>query len=355
MCSIKKRPFGPNVEIYTLTNSNNMSVDITNYGGTVVSVRVPDERGNMEDVVLGFDTFEEYVASKRFFGCIVGRVANRIAGGKFTLNGKEYSLQLNNGKNSLHGGALGFNQVVWKVERYSDSSDSAILELSYFSKDGESGYPGNLSVKATYTLTCDNALKLDFHATTDQDTIINLTNHSYFNLAGGSSHILDHVVYINADRYLPVDENLIPTGDQAVVEGTPMDFRKPTPIGARIQQDFPQLKLGKGYDHSWALSDYRPGLRTCILAATALDQNSGRLLEVFTTQPGVQFYTGNFLTDTPGKNGKTYKERYGFCFETQHFPDAINQPKFHPVVLKKDQAYQHTLIYKFSVHGKSKI
>jgi len=284
-----------------------------------------------------------------FFGCIVGRVANRIAGGKFTLNGKEYSLAQNNGKNSLHGGEIGFNKVVWDVIKYSASSDEAILELSYLSKNGESGYPGNLSVKATYTLTLQNELKLNFSATTDEDTIVNLTNHSYFNLGGGSRDILDHVVTINAENFLPVDETLIPTGEPASVKGTPMDFTYPTSIGARINQDYPQLLIGKGYDHCWALSNYRSNLRTCSLAATARDPTSGRVLEVFTTQPGVQFYTGNFLSETPGKNGKIYDKRFAFCFETQHFPDAINQPKFETVVLKKGEEYNHTLIYKFSV------
>jgi len=290
-----------------------------------------------------------------FFGSIVGRVTNRIAGGKFKLNGTEYFLAQNNGKNSLHGGALGFNKVVFKVIHYSSSADSAKLVLAYFSKDGESGYPGNLSVKATYTLTNDSSLKLHFSATSDKDTIVNLTNHSYFNLTGASRDILDHVVTINANKFVPVDADLIPTGELESVKNTPMDFQTPTKIGARINDNFVQLKHGQGYDHCWALSNYQENSKTSILAATARDLSSGRLLEIFTTQPGVQFYTGNFLTGTPGKSGKLYNHRFGFCFETQHFPDAINQPKFGSIILKKGEEYNQEITYKFSVFGKSKV
>jgi len=355
MCSIEKRPFGSGVVLYTLKNSSHFSVDITNYGGIIVAIRSKDKEGKIGDVVLGYDNLGDYKAGTSFMGAIIGRVTNRIANGRFSVSGQEYIVEKNNGNNSLHGGAMGFNKIVWNVKGYSATADKAVLVLHHLSEDGESGYPGNLSVQATYTLTLDNEIRLDFSATTDQDTVVNLTNHTYFNLTCAQRDISDHVVTIHADKYIPINEELIPTGEIENVEGTPMDFRTPKKIGERIDSDFKQLKLAKGYDHTWVLSKYKKGAGTLFLAVTAYDPSSGRIVEVYTTQPGVQFYSGNFLNGASGKNGKSYPFRYGFCLETQHFPDAVNQPKFESVLLKEGENYNQSIVYKFSVLKESKL
>ena len=345
---------GTAVDIYTLKNAKGVEARITNYGGIVVSLKAPDRNGNFADVVLGYDTLADYVKKNPYFGCLVGRYGNRIAKGKFTLDGKEHTLATNNGANHLHGGVKGFDKVVWAVKPLA-TKDGPALELRYVSKDGEEGYPGNLSVAAVYTLTEDNALRLDYTATTDKPTIVNLTQHSYFNLAGDGD-ILGHEVMIVADKFTPIDETLIPTGELRPVAGTPLDFTKPTArraqgfraaIGARINNDDEQLKFGKGYDHCWVL--IKPMGRLG-LAAQVYEPTTGRVLEVLTTEPGLQFYSGNFLDGTNvGKGGKAYPFRTGFCMEPEHFPDSPNKPNFPSVVLRPGQEYRNTIIYRFSV------
>lgn len=336
-----KLPDDKEVSKYTLTNKNGMSVSIINYGGTVVSLMAPDKTGKMEDVVLGFDSLSQYETSSPYFGCLVGRFGNRIAKGKFSLDGKEYTLAVNNGVNHLHGGLKGFDKVLWNVEVPADSSS---LKLSYTSPDGDEGYPGTLTMEVIYSLTDDNELKIDYMATTDKKTVVNLTHHSYFNLAG-KGDILSHELKINADKFLPVDSTLIPTGEQALVDGTPFDFKNSTVIGSRINNDDQQLKFGGGYDHCWVLNG--GGLRN---VATLSEKNSGRIMEVFTTEPGMQFYSGNFLDGTlKGKNGNVYGHRNGLCLETQHFPDSPNKSEFPSVVLEPGQTFKSTTVYKFSV------
>lgn len=349
--SITRAPFGVTrdgqpVEVFTLRNANGVEARIINYGGVVLSLKVPDRNGQFGDVVLGFDTLAEYEQKSPYFGCLIGRYGNRIAGGRFTLNGVTYQLATNDGPNHLHGGIKGFDKRVWKVERAEVTPQGPQLVLSYLSPDGEEGYPGNLHVTATYTLTKDNGLRLDYRATTDKDTIVNLTQHSYFNLAGHGD-ILGHVVYLNADRFTPVDATLIPTGELRPVEGTPFDFRKPTAIGARIQQDDEQLRYGRGYDHNWVINK-KPG--ELALHARVVEPTTGRVLEVLSTEPGLQFYSGNFLDGTlKGKYGQVYAHRSAFCMEPQHFPDSPNKPNFPSVVLKPGQEYRNTIIYRFSV------
>lgn len=334
---------GKAVSLYTLKNSKGAEAQICNYGGIVTSLKVADKSGNFSDVVLGYDNLEGYIKSTPYFGALVGRYGNRIAGAKFTLNGKAYTLAKNNGDNSLHGGVKGFDKVVWNVVKATDNS----LTLQYTSKHLEEGFPGNLSVTAVYSLTDDNALRLEFTATTDADTHCNLTHHSYFNFAG-KGDVLGHVVTINADKFTPVDANLIPTGELRPVKGTPLDFTSPTVVGARIENDDEQLKLGKGYDHNWVLNQKSPGALTH--AATVSEPTSGRVMDVWTTEPGMQFYTGNFLDSTiTGKGGWTYAFRNGFCMEPQHYPDSPNQASFPTTVLKPGQIYKNTIIYKFSV------
>lgn len=336
---------GKQVKLYYLKSHGNIQVAITNYGAKIVSLLAPDKQGQLVDVELGYDNLARYVSTKeRYYGGVVGRYGNRIAKGKFKLNGKEYTLAVNNGVNHLHGGKVGFNDVVWDAEQ----PDEHTVKLHYLSKDGEEGYPGNLDVTVTYTLTDSNEVKIDYHATTDQPTVLNLTNHSFFNLHGaGNGDVNDLVMYINADRFTPVDSTLIPTGKLESVKGTPMDFTTPTPIGQRVDADFEQLKFGRGYDHNYVLNKKDKELS---LAASVQDPQSGRYLEVWTTEPGVQFYGGNFLdgTDT-GKGGKTYIHRGAFCLETQHFPDSPNQHNFPSVVLKPGETYTSTCIYKFGV------
>jgi aldose 1-epimerase len=349
---IKQEPLGnmadgTPVDLYTLTNANGVEIKLSNYGGIVVSLMVPDRNGAFEDVVLGFDTLEDYVEKSPYFGCIAGRYANRIAKGRFTLDGVEYTLAQNDGENHLHGGIKGFDKVVWGAEEVK-GDDAVGLELTYLSKDGEEGYPGNLSVKVVYSLTDDDELRIEYFATTDGATVVNLTNHSYFDLAGGvSGDILDHELTIHADRFTPIDETLIPTGELRSVQGTPMDFSQAVAIGARIEQDDEQLIFGNGYDHNWVLDKPAGSLA---LAARVHEPTTGRVLEVYTTEPGIQFYAGNFLDGSiTGKEGRVYERRSGFCLETQHFPDSPNQPGFPSTVLRPGEEYAQTTAYRFSV------
>ncbi|PYV05064.1 MAG: galactose-1-epimerase [Acidobacteria bacterium] len=344
---IQRQPFGKTpdqkvIDLYTLTNAHGVEARITNYGGILVSLKAPDRNGKLADVVLGFDGPEGYLKNNTpYFGAVIGRYGNRIAKGRFSLNGREYRLALNNGENHLHGGIKGFDKVVWGAR---EVKRGPALALNYVSKDGEEGYPGNLSVSVVYTLTDNNELKIEYSATADKATILNLTNHTYFNLAGEGS-ILNHEVMINADRFTPVDQGLIPTGELRSVKGTPMDFTQPAAIGARIEQQDEQLLLGKGYDHNFVLN----GGGAPALAARVYEPVSGRVLEVYTTEPGVQFYTGNFLDGSiKGKGGQVYQRRYGFCLETQHFPDSPNKPDFPSTVLKPGEKYATTTIFKFS-------
>jgi aldose 1-epimerase len=347
----EKRTFGAvedgqGVDLYTLRNPSGMEVSITNYGGAIVSLKVPDRTGKLADVVLGYDDVQGYVTDKAFFGAIIGRYANRIAHAKFTLDGTTYSLAKNDGENELHGGTKGFNKRLWTVKDVS-GKDGEALELTYLSKDGEEGYPGNLTAKVIYTLTPKNELKIEYQATTDKDTVVNLTNHSYFNLAGqGNGDILGQRLTIHAAEFSPVDATLIPLGAPRNVQGTPFDFTRGETIGARINQDDQQLKFGRGYDHNWILNS--KGERPLSLAAEVYEPNSGRVMEVWTTEPGVQFYSGNFLDGTVhGKEGKAYGRRSALCLETQHFPDSPNQPAFPSTILKPGQRFHSTTVYKF--------
>ena len=342
-----KMPDGTPVDIYTLRNSKGAEARIMTYGGIVVSLKVPDRDGKMGDVVWGFDNLQGYLSKPPppYFGALIGRYGNRIAKGKFTLDGKTYNLPINNDPNSLHGGTNGFDKVVWTAVS-SVSSSGPTLQLSYLSKDGDQGYPGNLKVTATYTLTEDNSLKLQFTATTDKDTVVNLTHHSYFNLAG-SGDILNHTVMMPADTFTPVDSTLIPTGELKPVAGTPFDFRTATAIGARINQTNEQLGFGQGYDHNWVIN--KP-LGKLGLMARVYEPTSGRVMEVSSDEPGLQFYSGNFLDGTlTGKGGQVYKIRSAFCMEPQHYPDSPNHPQFPSTVLKPGQTFHNTIIYKFSV------
>lgn len=343
--SFGKTSTGEEIDLYTLRNSNGFETQITNYGAIVVSLKTPDRNGRFADIVLGFSDLDSYLNPHPYFGAIVGRYGNRIAKGRFTLDGVEYKLAVNNGENHLHGGIKGFDKVVWTGRGLTTKAGPAVA-LTYLSKDGEEGYPGNLRVRVTYTLTTKNELRIDYSATTDKNTVINLTHHSYFNLLGeGNGDILDHRVRINANRFLPTDAGSIPTGELRRVIGTPLDFLKFTAIGKRINQDYEQLTLGNGYDHTFVING-RPGVLR--FAAAAYEPFTGRLLEVWTTEPGMQFYTGNFLDGTvTGKSGKLYPRRSGFCFETQHYPDSPNQPSFPTTTLRRGATYRSTTIYKF--------
>lgn len=330
---------GSEVQLFTLKNANGMEVSITNYGGIVTSIKVPDQNGNIENVVLGFDDLEQYKSGHPFFGAIAGRYANRIAKGQFELNGEVYELATNNGENHLHGGVEGFDKKLWEAEANEDENS---VTLSYLSPDGEEGYPGNLDVDVTYTLTDNNELRIDYHATTDAPTVVNLTNHSYFNLSGDPSQgILDHVLTINADRYTPVDEGLIPTGELRPVEGTPFDFTEPETVGARIDS------IPPGYDHNYVLNNPDTGLRKI---ATVEHEESGRIMEVYTDQPGVQLYTGNFLDGSlTDRQGNPIEQYAALCLETQTFPDSPNKPDFPSPVLNPGETYETTTIYQFKV------
>jgi aldose 1-epimerase len=338
-------PEGLQVDVYTLTNRTGMQAGIINYGGVVVSLKVPSGADEPVDVVLGCADLNGYLTESPHFGAIIGRYGNRIAHATFSLNGIRYLLAKNNGDNSLHGGPKGFDKVVWNAR---DASAGGVhsLELTYLSKDGEEGFPGNLTTKVTYTVTQDNELRIDYHAVTDRDTVVNLTNHSYFNLAGqGHGDVLGHEVVIDADRFTPVDAGLIPTGQLQPVAGTVFDFRKPVAIGSRIDADDEQLKLGAGYDHNFVLNHDQGSLE---LAARVREPKSGRVLEVLTTEPGVQFYTGNHLrASVHGKAGKTYLPRFAFCLETQHFPDSPNQSAFPSTLLKPGEEFRSTTVYRF--------
>lgn len=335
------------VEAYTLTNVHGMQVEIITYGGIITRLKVPDKNGELEDVVLGFDALDQYIKDSPYFGAIIGRYGNRIAKGSFTLDDVSYTLAINNDENHLHGGLKGFDKVVWQAKT-EEKEDAVALELSYLSKDMEEGYPGNLACKVTYTLSNDNALEVLYEATTDKKTVLNLTQHSYFNLSGDfSSTILDHEVSINANSFLPVDSGLIPTGEFQEVANTPFDFREPKMVGLDIDADDEQINRGRGYDHCWVLNEQDQGLR---IAATAYHEESGRFLEVFSDQPGIQFYTGNFLDGSlPNKQGGTYAQRSGFCLETQHYPDSPNQMNFPSVVLEPGETYLSNTTFKFSV------
>jgi aldose 1-epimerase len=339
-------PDGCQVNLFKLVNTHGMRVDITNYGATVVRILVPDRQGRLEDVVLGFDTLKDYLEKNdSYFGSIVGRYGNRIAKGRFTLDGVTYELARNNDGNHLHGGIKGFDKVLWDAVPFKREGLVGV-RLTYLSPDGEEGYPGNLQVKVEYSLNNDNDLRIDYEAVTDKATPVNLTNHSYFNLAGqGDGDILKHELMINAGRFTPVDSTLIPTGELRPVTGTPMDFTRLTPIGARIDADDEQIRYGGGYDHNFVLNNEHGNLA---LAARVYEPTTGRVMEVLTTEPGVQFYSGNFLDGTTvGKQDKVYKRRYGFCLETQHFPDSPNKPDFPSTILRPGETYESTTVYRF--------
>lgn len=353
--SVVAAPFGTvggtNVDVYTIRNRNGIEMRVTNYGGIILSLLTPDRDGNLEDVVLGYDDLQGYLDETPYFGALIGRYGNRIDEGTFTLDGETYTLATNNGPNHLHGGVQGFDKVVWNAEPF-ERADASGLVLTYTSPDGEEGYPGTLQAKVTYTLTDDDRLIFDYEATTDKATPVNLTQHTYFNLKGeGGGDILDHIVMINADRFTPVDSTLIPTGELAPVRGTPFDFTEPTPIGSRIEADDEQLRFGLGYDHNFVLNR-AGGSDELALAAQVYEPESGRLMEVRTTEPGVQFYTGNFLDGSlTGKDGRVYAHRTGFCLETQHFPDSPNQPNFPSTILQPGDTYTSRTVYTFSASG----
>jgi aldose 1-epimerase len=363
---------GQDVDEYTLTNANGMEVKIITFGGIITSIKVPDRKHNMANVALGFNNLNDYETKSPYFGCITGRYANRIANGIFTLDGVTYCLDMNNGPNSLHGGFQGFDKKVWEVVEASVGQDGVVLKLHYLSlagegfdpelntvsplcPDGERGYPGNLDTYVTYTLTDQNEIRIDYMATTDAPTVVNLTNHTYWNLAGeGSGTIYDHILMINADTYTPDDPNLIPTGDLAPVEGTPFDFRVPKPVADGIRSDHPQIVIGRGFDHNWVLNRPSPDDKSLILAAAMCEPTSGRVLQVWTTEPGIQFYAGNFLDGTLyGTSQRAYRQGDGLALETQHFPDSPNHSNFPSTRLDPGQTYQTTTIFKLAVnHGK---
>jgi aldose 1-epimerase len=350
--SIEKRPFGTmpdgrTVEVYTLRNDGKMSVDILTYGGVVHTLNVPDRDGHVGNIALGFAKLEDYLTKSPYFGNITGRYANRIAGGAFTLDGQTYELAKNNGPNALHGGLKGFDKQLWQAREVS-GGDGVGLELTYTSPDGEEGYPGTLTTKVTYVVTNKDELRIDYEATTDKPTVVNLTNHTYFNLAGeGSGSILDHELMLNASAFTPVDATLIPTGEIAKVAGGPMDFTSPTRIGARIRNGDQQLVYGRGYDHNWVLDKPQPGALT--VAARVHEPTSGRVMEISTTEPGIQFYAGNFLdASLVGTSGRMYRQSDGFCLETQHFPDSPNHPDFPSTVLRPGEVYRTTTVHHFT-------
>lgn len=343
---IKSEDFD-SIQLYTMTNASGVTVKATNYGAIITSIIVPDRTGKMADIALGYNRVEDYMnaVDKPYFGAIVGRYGNRIAKGKFSLEGQTYSLAVNNGVNHLHGGVIGFDKVVWDAK---PSGSSNTIEFSYAAKDKEEGYPGNLNLKVSYTLGDDNSLKVDYHATTDKATPVNVTQHTYFNLKGeGEGTILDHELMLNAKQYTPVDEGLIPTGQMPAVAGTPFDFTTAKAIGRDIAKEDEQLKFGMGYDHNFVLDKgSQPNALT--VAAKVYESTTGRTMEIQTTEPGIQFYCGNFLDGRlKGKSGKTYVHRGGFCLETQHYPDSPNQANFPSCILKPGETYQSTTVFKF--------
>jgi aldose 1-epimerase len=356
---ITKQPFGTtdgqSVDLYTLTNADGVEVKIMTYGGIIQSLKTPDSSSNSTNIVLGFSTLDQYVAKNSpfpaggpYFGAIIGRYANRIAKGTFTLDGVTYHLPINNPPNSLHGGIDGFDNKIWQATPIEPTADSVGLKLHYVSPAGEEGYPGTLTVDVTYTLTNSNELRIDYHATTDAPTIVNLTNHSYWNLAGeGTGPVYDEILTLNASQFTPVDSTLIPTGAIDPVANTPMDFTSPMPIGARIRDNFPQLVIGHGYDHNYVLN--RSDSTSLVQAAHVHDPQSGRNLDVLTTEPGIQFYSGNFLDGSlVGTSGHAYRQSDGFALETQHFPDSPNHPNFPSTVLRPGQEFKSTTVFKFS-------
>jgi aldose 1-epimerase len=349
--SMSKQSFGRTTDgtevfLYTLKNKNGMEARITNYGGIVVSLMTRDRTGKTDDIVLGYDSLAGYIKATPYFGALIGRYGNRIGNGEFQLGGVKYTLAVNNGANHLHGGLKGFDKVIWSVDEKASVPGESLV-LTYLSKDGEEGYPGNLTARVVYTVTPNDELKIDYSASTDKATVANLTHHSYFNLAGAASgSILNQEMFIDASRFTPVDSGLIPTGELRNVSGTPMDFTTATAIWARINDGYEQLKNGGGYDHNWVLN--KP-FGTMGLAARAYEKTSGRIMEVLTTEPGLQFYSGNFLDGTlVGKGGVKYQHRSGFCLETQHYPDSPNKPEFPTTVLEPGKPYTSTTIYRFS-------
>ena len=340
-------PDGQKIDVFTITNANGLQVQTIPYGAIIVSIKVPDRNGRLDDIVIGHGTLEGYLTKSRFFGAVVGRYGNRIAKGQFTLDGTPYSLAVNNGPNHLHGGVEGFDKQVWRWSTHT-SPAAGTVQYTLLSPDGDEGYPGRVEAVVNYTLTDLNELIVEYYALSDKPTPINLTNHSYFNLAGdGARDITDHIVTLNADTYLPVDETKIPTGEIATVDGTPFDFRKPTRIGERIDAPHPQLAIAKGYDHCVVLNRTGEGL---VQAAHVEEPTTGRTLTVMTTEPGMQFYTGNVLDGSiTGKAGHVYKTRYGLCLETQHFPNSPNQPDFPSTILRPGQEYKSRTIFKFGV------
>jgi aldose 1-epimerase len=341
-----KLPDEREVYLYTLKNESGTEVRIINYGAIVTNLFVKDKNGKFEDVVLGYDSLQGYIDDNAYFGAIVGRYGNRIGKGKFTLEGKEYQLALNDGPNHLHGGKIGFNKVLWEAE---PSEDGKSLKLTYVSKDGEESYPGQFTLSVTYTLTEENELKIEYNGTADKTTVVNPTHHSYFNLSGNmDSTILGHELFIDAASITPVDSTLIPTGEIRPVKGTPMDFSVPALVGARVNDEYDQLNYGKGYDHNWVLNNYKEDNIRKI--AAVYHKGSGRYMEVFSDQPGVQFYCGNFLNGSlKGKDGINYQHRTGLCLEAQHFPDSPNHPEFPSVILRPGEVYRQTTIYKLSI------
>jgi aldose 1-epimerase len=340
-------PDGSPVRLFTLTNANGMELRAITYGIIIVSLKVPDRNGALGDVVVGHDAMEGYLTRSRFFGAVVGRYGNRIANGRFTLDGHTYQLTQNNGTNHLHGGTRGFDKIVWDAKVTTDPRGPSVA-FTHTSPDGHEGYPGKLAARVVYTLTSDNSLVVEYSATTDKPTIVNMTQHTYWNLGGdGSGKIVDHLLTINADRFTPVDSTVIPTGELAPVEGTPFDFRKATPIGARIDADHPQIKIASGYDHNYALNRTGDGLEQVI---RVVDPKSGRTMDISTTEPGVQFYSANKLDDSYiGKSGHVYNARTAYCLETQHYPDSPNKPNFPSPVVRPGKPYQSTTVFKFGV------
>jgi aldose 1-epimerase len=340
-------PSGEEIDLYTLLNNHGIEISITNFGGRIVTLKTPDRAGHFDDIVMGFDSLDPYLVKNPYFGALVGRYANRIADAKFVLNGETFTLEKNNGPNALHGGTQGFDKVKWSAV---PGTNAASLTLQYLSRDGEDGYPGNLRATAVYTLHDDDSFSIEYRASTDKTTILNLTNHSYFNLAGHAhGTVIDHDVMIDADTFTPVNEHLIPTGELQAVAGTPFDFLTSHRVGDHIDAQEEQITLGKGYDHNYVINGVGLGLR---LAARAIHPGTGRVMEVHTTQPGVQFYTGNHLPDKLiGKGGAIYGFRAGFCFETQHFPDSPNQPAFPSTVLEPGSEFQQSTVFKFSTGG----
>ncbi|HKR08409.1 MAG TPA: aldose epimerase family protein [Gemmatimonadaceae bacterium] len=355
MSGVQRTSFGtmevdPPVELFTLRNPHGIEIQLTNYGGIITSIKTPDRNGHFADIVLGYDSLDGYLRSSPYFGAIVGRYANRIARGLFTLDGTTYHLAVNNGPNSLHGGVRGFDKVIWMARPFETGVGQGVM-LDYTSRDGEEGYPGTLRAHVTYTLTPDDRLVVDYAATTDKATPINLSQHTYWNLAGDASRdILDHILTINADAITPVDSTLIPTGEITPVEGTPFDFRRPTAIGARInQKQDTQIRYGNGYDHNFVLNPTRTS-GSLTLAARLVEPTSGRTLAVYTNQPGLQFYSGNFLDGSiTGKGGRVYRFRWGLCLETQHYPDSPNHPNFPSTILRPGEQYRSRTVFQFGV------